>query len=608
MGFDITQGTQTTGFLYTLADGLPVVYTNSINLAAKGEGSEYFNEPTSESLSEFLESVVTEISIENGKLYATTKVAGKQSVGDIKGQDGQDGQDGKDGQDGADGVGISSIARTSTTGLVDTYTITFTNDTTTTFDVVNGLGTVKYEIETTNGVEQNDGSHILTLDDDVIVLNIFNNDGERVLFSAKYDEANKNVIYNLGQNKTVHLFKLVTLGLDGSDVNVASLYEAIGTVDAKAESNEASIKHITDNRLPSLSRSITNLSDKVSTNIAAISELKTTVDLLTVDDLYNRLEAVENTATTSSDAITTLKTDLSLMGNVVFNHKKELSSLNVSVSNASARAENAWNKANEISTNFNNNVDDRINAKINNLVPGTDFATVKATVEANSANISVLQDKQTAQESSINTLTGKVDDASSSVTSMEERLNVLPENFAELVATLKNYNGTLENLATEIETLAEDFGDQNDGVNIDIQAIKDQIYGTSSPININMYRPLGDAYNNNRYVQNDGYVDIPYKIKVGLNVQSTTIRIQWMHVTHQYPTTSIEGVFPQTISKLLYFSATAEQLGNDGRVYWYYGAAPFLANELDAEGRLHWTMNFQNSKEWGINAFCIGEA
>lgn len=54
------------------------------------------------------------------------------------GADGADGVDGAAGVDGADGNGIDSIALTSTDGLVDTYTITFTDATTTTFDVTNG--------------------------------------------------------------------------------------------------------------------------------------------------------------------------------------------------------------------------------------------------------------------------------------------------------------------------------------------------------------------------------------------------------------------------------------------------------------------------------------
>ena len=42
------------------------------------------------------------------------------------------------GQDGATGNGIASITKTGSVGLVDTYTITFTDGTTTTFDITNG--------------------------------------------------------------------------------------------------------------------------------------------------------------------------------------------------------------------------------------------------------------------------------------------------------------------------------------------------------------------------------------------------------------------------------------------------------------------------------------
>lgn len=48
------------------------------------------------------------------------------------------GDTGASGADGADGVGISDIEKTSTAGLVDTYTITYTDGDTTTFDVTNG--------------------------------------------------------------------------------------------------------------------------------------------------------------------------------------------------------------------------------------------------------------------------------------------------------------------------------------------------------------------------------------------------------------------------------------------------------------------------------------
>lgn len=47
---------------------------------------------------------------------------------------------GKDGATGADGNGIVSIEKTATVGLVDTYTITYTNGNTDTFTVTNGSG------------------------------------------------------------------------------------------------------------------------------------------------------------------------------------------------------------------------------------------------------------------------------------------------------------------------------------------------------------------------------------------------------------------------------------------------------------------------------------
>lgn len=48
------------------------------------------------------------------------------------------GQNGTDGRDGTDGNGIVSIVKTSTAGLIDTYTITFDDGDTTTFEVTNG--------------------------------------------------------------------------------------------------------------------------------------------------------------------------------------------------------------------------------------------------------------------------------------------------------------------------------------------------------------------------------------------------------------------------------------------------------------------------------------
>ena len=65
----------------------------------------------------------------DGTSYTTTA---------IRGEKGDTGDTGLKGDTGDTGNGIASIAKTGTQGLVDTYTITFTNGTTTTFTVTNG--------------------------------------------------------------------------------------------------------------------------------------------------------------------------------------------------------------------------------------------------------------------------------------------------------------------------------------------------------------------------------------------------------------------------------------------------------------------------------------
>lgn len=55
-----------------------------------------------------------------------------------QGDKGEQGPQGKQGETGATGDGISTITKTSTSGLVDTYTITFTGGSSTTFTVTNG--------------------------------------------------------------------------------------------------------------------------------------------------------------------------------------------------------------------------------------------------------------------------------------------------------------------------------------------------------------------------------------------------------------------------------------------------------------------------------------
>ena len=69
-----------------------------------------------------------------------------------KGDQGIQGIQGETGPQGATGNGVASIVKTATLGLVDTYTVTFTDATITTFDVTNGLDGQKVDhISKTSG-------------------------------------------------------------------------------------------------------------------------------------------------------------------------------------------------------------------------------------------------------------------------------------------------------------------------------------------------------------------------------------------------------------------------------------------------------------------------
>ena len=80
-----------------------------------------------------------EIAVENG--FEGTEEEWLESLHGSDGSQGQQGEagpQGDQGEKGDDGVSVVSIAKTSTSGLQDTYTITYSDDTTSTFIVTNG--------------------------------------------------------------------------------------------------------------------------------------------------------------------------------------------------------------------------------------------------------------------------------------------------------------------------------------------------------------------------------------------------------------------------------------------------------------------------------------
>ena len=77
--------------------------------------------------------------LDNGTVKTSTMdvMDGKDGIDGLSGKDGKDGQPGKDG---TDGIGISKIEKIGTVDLVDTYRITFTDNSTFDYEVKNGQG------------------------------------------------------------------------------------------------------------------------------------------------------------------------------------------------------------------------------------------------------------------------------------------------------------------------------------------------------------------------------------------------------------------------------------------------------------------------------------
>ena len=126
---------------------LSVLMLSAILLTGCGETGTSVQPSTSESVNNEIMNVYDSYKANGGTLsYEEWLASIKGEKGD-KGEDGMDGKDGKDGvngkdgvdgKDGADGRSITGITKTSSSGNVDTYTITYSDGTTSTFTVNNG--------------------------------------------------------------------------------------------------------------------------------------------------------------------------------------------------------------------------------------------------------------------------------------------------------------------------------------------------------------------------------------------------------------------------------------------------------------------------------------
>ena len=93
-----------------------------------------------EQIQEITNMEVTAVTLETGESAYATFEDGVLTLGLPKGDKGDKGDKGNTGSTGATGNGIVSVTKTGTVGLVDTYTILFTDGDSTTFEVTNGEG------------------------------------------------------------------------------------------------------------------------------------------------------------------------------------------------------------------------------------------------------------------------------------------------------------------------------------------------------------------------------------------------------------------------------------------------------------------------------------
>lgn len=94
----------------------------------------------------------------------TVKITDVNGVNSFDVLNGKDGVNGTNGQDGTDGIGITKIEKTKTEGLVDTYTITFSDDSTFEYTVTNGTNG-KDGVSPTITVTEIDDGHTITITD-----------------------------------------------------------------------------------------------------------------------------------------------------------------------------------------------------------------------------------------------------------------------------------------------------------------------------------------------------------------------------------------------------------------------------------------------------------
>lgn len=273
----------------------------------------------------------------NKVVFEWTLTDGSKKTDFIIIKDGVDGKDGKDGIDGIDGekgdkgdqgdkgVGIESITKKSSAGLVDTYLIVFTDGTESSFDVVNGANITK-----TSQLE-NDSNFITNVVNNL--LNYYTKD--EVYTKANIDELLRNIGAGLSvmivvdlpteeiSGTTIYLIKTSGnnynqyMWIDNAWANLGSTTVDLSNYYTKNKVDEILLGYVTKDVLASILIDYVKKSElaKVATSndYNDLDNLPQIPDVSGIKPYTNVLQDSENTAPTSKalyDAVSGINSEV----------------------------------------------------------------------------------------------------------------------------------------------------------------------------------------------------------------------------------------------------------------------------------------------------------
>ena len=154
------------------------------------------------------------------------------------GPKGDKGEQGEQGEQGISGNGVISISKTSTNGAVDTYTVTFTDGTTTTFEVTNGVDG-EQGIQGIQGVPGADGhTPIFTIQNGYWYIDGINTNQPAVGFTGETG----NGISDISKTATAGLVDIYTITYTNGDTSTFSVTN--GAQGVRGEKGEQGIQGI----------------------------------------------------------------------------------------------------------------------------------------------------------------------------------------------------------------------------------------------------------------------------------------------------------------------------------------------------------------------------